>query len=213
MNAIFEWAENIIIFLLITSIFTNLASGTKFKKYVKFFCSIVLIFIIAEPIMNVFSYSETFSEKVGRYMDIFEKGDSKTEYFSELDSDKYIADEYLQYVKKETKLMLERNGFYAEVKEAEIDLSLSESSFIKNINLTVYREKPVRIIKDDNKTIYIEKIEIESLSGNSAVEVSKDNSDSNDEAIKNRIKSLINDFYKVNPDNINITIREGKDGE
>ena len=162
MNAIFEWAENIIIFLLITSIFTNLASGTKFKKYVKFFCSIVLIFIIAEPIMNVFSYSETFSEKVGKYMDIFEKGDSKTEYFSELDSDKYIADEYLQYVKNETKLMLERNGFYAEVKEAEIDLSLSESSFIKNIKLTVYREKPVRIIKDDNKTIYIEKIEIES---------------------------------------------------
>ena len=58
LGFVYEWIENISIYLVIIAAIMHMIPGEDYKKYIKFFVGMILILMLSKPILMIWGLSE-----------------------------------------------------------------------------------------------------------------------------------------------------------
>jgi len=59
MNEVYNWVKNIVIFLVLTTIITNLLGKSSYKKYINLITGIILVIMVISPLLKLFQLDKT----------------------------------------------------------------------------------------------------------------------------------------------------------
>lgn len=59
---IYDWIQNITIYLIVMSAVMHVIPGREYVKYVRFFSGIVLILLLFEPVLKIMGMEQTFMD-------------------------------------------------------------------------------------------------------------------------------------------------------
>ena len=58
LDYIYEWIENIAFYLVIVVAIMQMVPGEAYKKYIRFFAGMILIFMLAKPVYKLFGVTQ-----------------------------------------------------------------------------------------------------------------------------------------------------------
>lgn len=207
MSEIYSWVKNIIIFLILTTIITNLLGKSTYKKYVDLITGIILVILVISPLLKLFHLQETLDYYFSANFLMAEAEDINIK-FKDVEEGQMnvIFSEYKQEIKKQVSNLLEKENLYVVNFEIIIDDNAASNTFgvLKSMNIVASYDK--EDAKVESKTI--SKIEIEpiEIGKKTSSKTGLDRKYLSPEEIN--VKNLLSDFYNINPDNINISIQE-----
>lgn len=216
LASLYEWMKNIIVFMIFTTVILNLLGKNNYKKYVGLVTGLLLVLLVVTPLLNLTGKKDYLDFSLDSYGSLVLAEDLSYELFSmEGNADTDILKEYKQVLYSQTERLLNEKGLSIETVSFDIceDKSSKEfgtvqaiivqASYLKNAKEeeTVHTVENIDQVKIDEIIISKEKAQKaqEGKKGLSAMEIS--------------IKNTLADFYNINSNNINITIREDHDGE
>ena len=180
----YDYIRNIILFLVFMSFIQVILPNNKYRSYINLVFGMILIFIMIQPINNIFNGINSIDS-----LNIFNKKDF--EINSNIDSEKY----------KDVQNQMVKNAFQDNIK-AQVESILKNEYTIKEINLELYENK--------YEEINIDKIYLTLNKFNKNIYINPFNEDEYMQNIEkkeiNNIKNLISDFYNMPNENIFITI-------
>lgn len=207
MGEIYRWVKDIIIFLVLTTIISNLLGKSNYKKYVNLVAGIILVILVISPLLNLFQLGDTLDYYFSVNILSSEAKDLNSEL---LDMEKGQMSEILQEYKEEIKnqviKILEKQELYL----VEIEITIEEdtdSDAFGNLNAL---DLNASYIRQDNvkQSSDIEKVEIDNINIGSQIKIANNADRDTLSPSEINVKNLLSDFYNMNPDNINISIQE-----
>lgn len=186
------WAEQIIIAVIISTIFEILIPECKNKKYVKTVIGIYILFTIISPVIKNFSSGSTFFEE-NKLIDEFNKD---TSFYEPVESVSNVKNTYILALKQDMSDKLYKRGY--EVSTIKLDVNMKDDDTygqIKSLSIGISKRPKSENKNSDNK-ISINKIEI------STEKVVSNNLVTNDE--KNEIKEYLSNEYGIDISSIKI---------
>ncbi len=207
MGEIYNWVKDIIIFLVLTTIISNLLGKSNYKKYVNLVAGIILVILVISPLLKLFQLGDTldyyfsvntFSTEAkdlnGKLLDM-EKGQMSA-----------ILQEYKEGIKGQVIKILENQELYLIDIQIMIEEDLDSDAFGNLKALDIHAS----YIRQDivNKSSKIEKVEIDSIEIGSQIKTASNADRDTLSPSEINVKNLLSDFYNMNPDNINISIQE-----
>lgn len=207
MNEIYSWVKSIIIFLVLTTIISNLLGKSTYKKYVNLITGIILVILVISPLLKLFQIDDTLDYFFSFNILSTEAEDMNSRLVNmEEGQMSEILKEYKDEIKAQVVKILKEQELYLVDIKISLDEDTESSNFgkLKTMDITA---SYVRQNTDENKTdikeIKIDKIEFDQ---------SKESVDKTEKVTLSpseiKIKNLLSDFYNMNPDNINISIQE-----
>lgn len=207
LDLIYDWIKNIIIFLILTTIITNLLGKSAYKKYINLITGIILLILVISPLFKLFDLEDSLDYYFSANFLLAETKDININFDDVEDKKKEsIILEYKENIKSQITTILEADDLYINsivITVDEEDNSLTYGQIMKLDILAGY----VRNIEEDN-TNKIDKIQI----GKIKID---DNNESDQTNVRKILtpseinaKKRLSDFYNMNPDNINISIQE-----
>lgn len=201
MAGLYTWVKNIAYFFILVSVVMNLVPGKQYRKYIKLFTGIILILIILSPVSQLLHLEETLSY----YLDL----ENYQLELEQLPYDLTLADgrryemitlSYEEEIRKQIELWVNEKKLYLLEMQIYWDLDSNSEEYgkIEGIDLILSKRETV---EGENKIdIHIKNV---TISLNSEREL--ENQGSVEEIY---LKSLIQDFYNIPSNNININIQE-----
>lgn len=197
VTAISSWAEQIIIAIMIATIFEMILPDCKNKKYVKTVIGLYILFTILSPIIknipngDVSFASSEYTKKIS---------ENFTSSYTKIDDVKNnnIHDTYILSLKQDIQGKLNKKGYVVATMNIEIEKE-DEDTYGQINKLTISLSKKPQEEKISDSNILVNKIQIENTVSNSKTTNSKI---SNDE-IK-QLKEYLSSEYGVKSDNIKI---------
>lgn len=196
VTAISSWAEQIIIAIMIATIFEMILPDCKNKKYVKTVIGLYILFTILSPIIKNFSNgdisfaSQEYSKEINEISSSYKKFDNVT--------DNNIQETYILSLKQDIQGKLNKKGYIAATINIEIEKE-NEELYGQINKLSISLSKKPQEEKKSNNSISVNKIQIENTTNNTTVIESK----INDKEIK-ELKEYLSSEYGVEIDNIKI---------
>ena len=150
------WANQIIVAVIIATIFEMILPNGNNKKYIKMIIGIYVLFTLIQPIASKITGKEfTISTNYEKYFDddILE---TSSENF-ENNNSKLIEEAYIDNIKSDVQAKIEQKGY--NMASCNINIITSEENYgaIKNIILKIQKQEES---EDTSNTIKIEKVEI-----------------------------------------------------
>ena len=68
LNYIYEWIENIAVYLVMVVAVIHLVPGESYKRYIRFFVGMILILLLVGPILKLWGLSEFPSEEYEKHL-------------------------------------------------------------------------------------------------------------------------------------------------
>ena len=59
---VYEWLKNLSAYLLVVTMVTGVLPGEEYKKYIRFFCGLVLIIMLVMPILQIANMESDLEE-------------------------------------------------------------------------------------------------------------------------------------------------------
>lgn len=196
VTAISSWAEQIIIAIMIATIFEMILPDCKNKKYVKTVIGLYILFTILSPIIKNFSNgnisfaSQEYSKEINEISSSYKKFDSVT--------NDNIQETYILSLKQDIQGKLNKKGYIAAIINIEIEKE-NEELYGQINKLYISVSKKPQEEKKSNNSISVNKIQIENTTNNTTVI----NPKINDKEIK-ELKEYLSSEYGVEIDNIKI---------
>lgn len=196
VTAISSWAEQIIISIMIATIFEMILPDCKNKKYVKTVIGLYILFTILSPIIKNFSNgdisfaSQEYSKEINEISSSYKKFDNVT--------NDNIQETYILSLKQDIQGKLNKKGYIAATINIEIEKE-NEELYGQINKLYISISKKPQEEKKSNNSISVNKIQIENTTNNTTVTESK----INDKEIK-ELKEYLSSEYGVEIDNIKI---------
>ncbi len=212
MDFIYSWIKDIVIFMVLISVITNLMGKSSYKKYINLISGIILVILVISPLLKIFQLDNTLdyyfttnslTAQAGEVQDINEK-------FGEIEGSR--QEEILTQVKAKITDKINELLDEEDVETESIEIILEEdaasSSYcsLKGLKVKGVYKSAVNKAKE-KETIKIDRVEINEIN------LKKDNTST--EAVMDFIspveikaKKILSDFYNLDADNINISIRE-----
>lgn len=196
VTAISSWAEQIIIAIMIATIFEMILPDCKNKKYVKTVIGLYILFTILSPIIknipngDVSFASSEYTKKISENFTSYTKIDDV--------KNNNIHDTYILSLKQDIQGKLNKKGYVVATMNIEIEKE-DEDTYGQINNLIISLSKKTQEEKISDSNILVNKIQIENTVSNSKTANSKI---SNDE-IK-QLKEYLSSEYGVKSDNIKI---------
>lgn len=208
MGVIYSWVKNIVIFLVLTTIITNLLGKSSYKKYVNLVTGIILVILVISPLLKLFQLDKTLDYYFTNNSLLAEAEDINDELVNAEENQKdTIFEEYKTEIGKQVGNLLEKEDLYLVSCEVTVDEDESSSSYGNILSMDVTASY-IRSDKEQESS-EIKDIKIEDIKIGEDMEPGKD--DENDNTLSPseiNAKNLLSDFYNMNPDNINISIQE-----
>ena len=184
INFLNTWVEQIVISVIVVSIFELILPKGNLKKYIKVVLSIYIIFCIISPFANGFNMINTYNLKLEENLENTSKS-SKTTRINKQTMDERINQLYIDELKKDIEKKLGEYGY--EIEKIKIDADFNKSG-ISKINL---------IIRQEESKITTKKIEIDLTKEEKVKENEK----------TEEVRELIANTYQINKDIIKIKLK------
>ena len=62
MTYLYEWIENIAVYMVIITVAMQMVPNNSYKKYIRFFTGLILIIMMSGPILKIFGMEQEFEE-------------------------------------------------------------------------------------------------------------------------------------------------------
>lgn len=59
---IYKWLENLSGYMLLTAVVTQILPGGEYRKYMRFYCGLVLIIMLVSPLFQLFGMKADFEQ-------------------------------------------------------------------------------------------------------------------------------------------------------
>lgn len=189
IDFISEWAEQVVLAVIMATILEMLLPQNKSRKYIKMVIGIYILFCIISPFIKE---SNSFSID---NIDLFENYIEEKEEVNQESMDKRLQELYLEELEKNITKKAEENGY--SVIKCKVDAILdsnNENAGINKITLEICKNTNTNISKIENIEIDVD-----------AKEENKEETIENDE-IKELTKKL-SEYYEVEEKKINIILK------
>lgn len=212
MHYIYSWVKDIIIFMVLISVITNLMGKSSYKKYINLIAGIILVILVISPFLKVFQLNNTLDYYFTTNSLVAEAGDTlgMEEKFS--DTQAKQRDAIFTQVKEKIKAKVKEllKGEDIEVESITVTLNEDESSGtygdLKGLDIKgAYGKKEKK--KEDKEKVKIDQVVIDSIS----IEKEKEDNEVSRNflsPVEIKAKKVLSDFYNLKADNINISIQE-----
>lgn len=201
MTELFTWVKNIAYFFILISLVMNLVPGKQYKKYIKLFTGIILILIILSPVSRLFNLEDTLSHYLD--MENYQLELEQLQYDLILADDKHyemVISSYEDDIKRQIDIWVKEKGLYLLDTSVNWEMDSTSSEYGKIKGMSILVSKRENSIEENEIEISIKKI-IVSLNSEEKIE----NQGSIEEIY---LKNLIQDFYNIPINNINVSIQE-----
>jgi len=214
MGEIFSWVKNIVIYLILNTIIMNLLGNSSYKKYISIVSGMILLLIVISPLLKLLDMEHILDYYLN--VNIFQSDIS--EFRDELrvmedkQKDAVIAGLKERIRNQVSDMLLESNlylyDFHVDISDDDGESESGGFGSIRSMSITAgYLEQAkVPVFKVDIGRIEISDIGIGDGGGPSGrYEDSSEQKPPSPEEIQ--IKNRLSDFYNLEQDNINISIK------
>ncbi len=98
MDYIYEWVQNIAIYLVLMTAIMQVVPNTEYQKYVKFYMGLVVVLMLCSPVIKILGLEQrvniTYSAK--KYRMEFDQLLEQSEVMGEVDLSEYISTEFYE---------------------------------------------------------------------------------------------------------------------
>ena len=199
-----NWAQGIIVAVIIATIIEMILPNGACKKYVKVVIGLYILFTIISPMItkftnNDFNVNELFDTK--SYEEQLAKSDEDISKKLEENNNRTIKDIYKSNLEADIKAKLQDKGY--KVESSYIQIQDDENYTIEFISLNLDKEEKV---EEDKKENNIEKIEIEEIEEINIQSGSNSAEEKNliSEAEQKELAEYISSTYDISVENIEI---------
>ena len=150
------WANQIIVAVIIATIFEMILPNGNNKKYIKMVIGIYVLFTLIQPIASKITGNEfTISTNYEKYFDEDILENSSNDF--ENNNSKLIQQAYISNIKNDVQAKIEQKGY--EVVSCNINIITTEENYgaIENIILKIQKQEEN---KNTSNKIKIEKVEV-----------------------------------------------------
>lgn len=212
MHYIYSWVKNIVIFMVLISVVTNLMGKSSYKKYINLISGIILVILVISPFLKVFQLNNTLDYYFTTNSLVADAGDAldMEEKFSSTETKQKEAI-FTQVKKKigdKVKELLEKENIQVENMSVTLDEDNKSSNYGSLLKLDikgVYGGKKKQ--KEEKEAIKIEQVVIDSINIKKE-KGSKEDTKNILSPVEINAKKVLSDFYNLKADNINISIQE-----
>ena len=207
MSEMYTWVKNIIIFLILTTIISNLLGKSTYKKYIDLITGIILLILVVTPFFKIFNLTDSLDYYFNSNYLLSEVKDISHEIINaEAGQVDTIIKQYKESLANQIETVLLKEKLYINEIEITIDEDSNSSTFgeIKEVDILA------GYVKKDSE------LEIESVDKIQISKIKIGEKDKTDDLKKDdfltpaeiNAKKMLSDFYNMNTDNINISIQE-----
>lgn len=197
INMISNWAEQIIVAVVIATIIEMILPENTNKKYIKIVIGIYILFVIISPFVNKGETIDFNKISTNTATTVA----SKTEVNQET-MDARLKKLYVEQIEKDITSKVEQEGYSVKKCKADVELDTdSENKGINKIELKIGKsEKNNNSNKSDSN---VNKVEI-NIGLNKYIKKEKNENKVNDEKIT-KLKVTLSDYYQIDSKKIIIT--------
>lgn len=200
-----NWAQGIIIAIIVGTIIEMILPNGNNKKYVKTVIGVYILFVIVSPVVTALTGDVDFSN----LLDYEQYINSSTYQVSNniaVTNGENIENIYKQKIKEDLEIKLEDKGYILE--NINMDINLNENSQdygkIDNLNIEISKKQEVEENTHNSSINKIEKIDIQIGENQIAENENNDNKEKiSNEELEN-LKQYIYENYGIDKKNINI---------
>lgn len=207
MNEIYSWVKNIILFMVLTSIISNLLGKSSYKKYINLVTGIILVILVISPLLKLFQLDKTLDYYFTTNTLLADAQDLDSQLKSMENGQKNaIFNEYKEQIKIQVAKILEDDKIQIYDIEVTIDEDDSSSNYGNITSLTVFGGYSQEKTKS-NEAINIDSVKIDEIN----IDEQEDEIDKGNiylSPYEINAKNKLSDFYNISSDNINISIQE-----
>ena len=210
VNFFSNWAQNIIVSVIIVTIIEMMLPKNNNKKYVQMVIGIFITFTIISPIISKFSNIDEFKNNLLNYEQYL---DSQETYSSirinlEKNNNSELQKVYISTLENDLRMRLKNKGYQVNDMKLDVDLSQSNFGIIKSLNLKLTRLENINSNNTNSNqkvnTVEVEKIQVSNSSNDSKENEQTDENKLTKEEIS-EIKNYLSMQYEINTKNINIS--------
>ncbi|BCJ95717.1 hypothetical protein acsn021_32860 [Anaerocolumna cellulosilytica] len=212
MNEIYSWVKNIVIFLVLTTIVTNLLGKSSYKKYINLVTGIILVILVISPLLKLFQLDSTLDYYFTTNTLLADAEGIKVRLEGKENQQlEAILGEYKEQIKVQVTRLLEQEKVYP----GEIKVVIEEDETSENfgnlaaleINASInYKEQEVEM--KGQEVIKVDSVKIDKIKISKQQKEDREINRNYLSPMEINTKNLLSDFYNINPDNINISIQE-----
>lgn len=203
IEEISNWAGELVVAMIVTTLIEMLLPDNKIKKYVKTLIGTYIVFCIISPFINesnVFSFENIEKE--------LESYSNEVRIRETQNSESSMESLYIEEFRKDVIENVEKLGY--EVKKCEVDIEIDatkENAGINQIRLTI-GEKQVQKNEEKKYTNEIkiegiQKVEI-SINSNESENNSNEKLEENEET--QSVKTFLSNYYEISENRVKVTL-------
>lgn len=199
INWISNWAQGIIVAVIIGTIIEMVLPEGNCKKYVKVVIGIYILFSIISPVISKMT-GKTLQVSDILELDKYIENVEDNNLYGTLDKDNTnnIKEIYINSLKNDIKYKIEAKGYT--VRNVELEVQKNEEYTLKNISIEIYKKEE----KEEN--VQNETSKIETINIDISQNTTRDNSEKEkiSESEKKKLREYISMVYEISEKNINI---------
>lgn len=143
---LFDWARNILFFMVFLSVISHLLADRSYEKYIRFFAGMVLILITISPLKGGLNFQEQAGILFEEFSDFWEKQQAG-EVLADVDKNRMgmLFSEYKKETEKRIGEMAEAEGFVYGGAEVTLQERSESSDYgrVEKIRLHLKKEENV----------------------------------------------------------------------
>ena len=205
MSEIYEWVRNIVIYLILNTITMNLLGSSSYKKYISIVSGMILLLIVVSPFLKLLNMDEILDYYLNANIYQADVSDFQNELKLMEDKQKDVVFAgFEDRIREQVANILQDDGLYLYEMEVVVNRDGDSDSFGEIRSLSIN----AGYLEDEGIPVHMIDIERIVISANKCEDIM--------ESIENllspleiQIKKRLSDFYNMEQDNINISIKEG----
>ncbi|MDO5293102.1 MAG: stage III sporulation protein AF [bacterium] len=213
MEYIYQAVKNIIIFMLLITVLSNLLGQSSYKKYINIFVGLVLIIIVVTPILKLINSNQKVDQYFNKNLYKLNASDM-TEQLNGADDSykKIVLKEYKETIKNQIEDELKSHNL--SLKQVDIvineDIEAEECGQVESLNLTAQKIEE-NSKENDLEISDVDKVVIDKVNINNSETASEETDtgvvDKYDTVEELTVKEELSALYGISEDYIKVKIK------
>ncbi|MBA4687203.1 MAG: stage III sporulation protein AF [Candidatus Galacturonibacter soehngenii] len=190
ITGIYQWIKNIAFYMILITAVMNVIPNNNYKKYINLFTGIVMIILVISPISKLLGASTRLDSNFIKNIYNQEIINLKVDAYQISDtSSSKLLEEYKNEISNQIEEIVNKEGYFV----VKSKIVMNEDRESDNYGNLEGIEVVLSTQEKKNQKILVDKIQIGQKQFENPEEIS--------------VKNVIDDFYNVGLDNINVSIQ------
>lgn len=190
ITGIYQWIKNIVFYMILITAVMNVIPNNNYKKYINLFTGIVMIILVISPISSLLGASTRLDTNFIKNIYNQELSNIKVDAYQISDtSSSKLLEEYKNEISNQVEEIVKKEGYFV----VESEIVMNEDRDSDNYGNLEGLQVELSTQEKKNQKILVDKIQIGKKQFENPEEIS--------------VKNILDDFYNVGLDNINVSIQ------